>query len=299
MNRYIRDLIPGAGHFRLPSIVSEDSTDGNLNTISNPIKHQSQPKVNPPTIAEDVLMSNKLIDLVGSNQLPLLENDELSTLNTNVDSIDSETVNDEPVKKRARLSLDQSDERTARNDFFISSSVDSIKTAIVSAPSSTVPTQTPSLASAINRKISVNQPTANDADCSSTTTTLNTEKCFDIMESSKNPSKSFKYVCDKNAKLQHELRSVTTNYDRQIKLLESRNAELTDELKIKTDQLASEKLEHDRMISVYNQMIRRKDEERMKAVNETKKQCEEDYARRLEANKKRTFCVACNCNARS
>lgn len=95
-----------------------------------------------------------------------------------------------------------------------------------------------------------------------------------VKESTTNFSKVFGSVCELTAKLAAH---------KKTKLLDQK---LIDELKAKVGQLQAEKLEHDKMTG-------RKDKELANAVNEVKKQCEEEYERRLEASKKMEFCVAC------
>lgn len=132
----------------------------------------------------------------------------------------------------------------------------------------------------------IHQSIANDAEHARDT--LDMAKWRDIaMNSTKNLTKAFEYVCDLNTKMQNQMNMMTDKYDREIKLLEDRNKQLADKLKKKIAQLETKN-------SDYNKMIEEKDGQMANAVIEAKKQCEEEYKRLLEANKKKIFCAACD-----
>lgn len=110
-----------------------------------------------------------------------------------------------------------------------------------------------------------------------------------IKRSTEDFNKAFEFVCDLNAKLETDMKTLITKNDDQVNNLEEKNQQLIDvqakkerstkklidEMTMKIGRLETEKLNHD--------------EERTKAVNVASKRCQEDYACRLEANKKMKF----------
>lgn len=96
-----------------------------------------------------------------------------------------------------------------------------------------------------------------------------------MMESTKNSTKAFETVCELTAKLaDHQKNKVT-------------DQKMIDELKMKIGELEAKKAE-------YEKIIEKKNIELTNAVNEVKKQCEEDFVQRFESAKKMKFCVACD-----
>lgn len=125
-------------------------------------------------------------------------------------------------------------------------------------------------------------------------------------------TKSFDNLRDLNQKMQFELQKMATTYDQQLKDSEERNRQfvhiqnmknseykmIIDQQKMKIGELVTlngEKVsEYNRLMSEYNEMVAKKDNERMEAINVAKTQCEDDYSRALEVNKKMKFCAACD-----
>lgn len=201
---------------------------------------------NPANTSKDSTDSSiGYIDLTGlSNQCIVPQADDSSKLNEKL------SPRRKPTKKTVRFA--------DNNEEFIISFDGSI---IESADEADKVPNTP-----------IDQSIANDAEL--TTDTWDMAKCRDIaMDSTKNLTKAFEYVCDLNTKMQNQMNMMTDKYNRETKLLEDRNKQLADNLK---------------------KMIEEKDEQIAIAVNEAKKQCKVEYTRLLEANKKKIFCTTCD-----
>lgn len=181
---------------------------------------------------------------------------------------------DEPMKKKVRFSDDMGGTLT---EDIPNSSVECSKDSSIETFAAEI-SNTP-----------IDQPIANDAEIA--TETWNLTNCREVMmQGTQNTIKAF----------EDEIKRLATEYDQKIKVLEEHNQQLIavqnekelgakksiDELQVKIDKLQAEMMT---MTSDYDKMIGEKDEERMKAVNEAKKQCEEHYTSRLEANKQMKF----------
>lgn len=84
------------------------------------------------------------------------------------------------------------------------------------------------------------------------------------------------FLYDLNVKLQEEKENLIAEHNRRIKVLETKIALL--------------EAEKDKC----NKLLETKDEEKRKAINQTKKRCHEEYARCLENNKRMKFCKSCD-----
>lgn len=198
------------------------------------------------------------VDLTGLDQSIIQQADDSSKLNENLNQ------RNRPTKKTVRFA-DNNEE------FIISFDGSNIEASAGTDEVSNTP---------IDQSIAYDVEHATD--------TWDMAKCRGIaMDSTKNLTKAFEYVCDLNTKMENQMNMMTDKYNREIKLLEDRNKQLTDKLKKKIAQLETRK-------SDYNKIIEDKDEQMAKAIDEAKKQCEEEYTRLLEANKKKIFCTACD-----
>lgn len=126
-----------------------------------------------------------------------------------------------------------------------------------------------------------------------------------MAKSVNNTTRVFDIVCELNAELQKGMKQLATKYDQDMKIWTDRNQQLIDVqkgreldakkaidgLKMKIDLLEVEKTN---LISEQCKVIEIKDRERIEAVNEAKKRCEENYANQLANAKKMKFCAACD-----
>lgn len=213
------------------------------------------------------------------SQSNLDEKSEIDFGQPDFGNINISSDDDEPMKKKVRFSDDMGGTLTENiPNSSVESSKDSSYDGFVAEISNTP----------------VDQPIANDAE--SATATWNLTNCREVMmQGTENTIKAF----------EDEIKRLATEYDRKIKLFEERNQQLIDvqcekeldakklidKLQVKIGELQTEMLT---MTTDYNKMIGEKDEKQMKAVDDARKQCEEHYTSRLEANKQMKFCVACD-----
>ncbi|XP_055306173.1 MYND-type zinc finger-containing chromatin reader ZMYND8-like [Sitodiplosis mosellana] len=287
LNQYLLDSIPGAGS---SPIVSKGITDGSSDALINALEDQIHSDADSSTLPRDVSM-NKSTSIDSTQANAATEVNSKDNPSDSTDSLNPKSEHIKQIEEQVRFPDDNDGEVTQKkfdNDSNIEINIDSINRALDED-------------SMEYCHIPVVQP----VDAEITTETWNLSKCREVMAES---TKAFECVCDLNAKLQDEMKNLVAKYDRQITDLEQRNQQmiaiqdenersakkLIDDLMLKICQLEIEKSEYDKMMLVHNEMIVRKDEERMKAVSEANKLCEENYACRLEANKKLKFCVACD-----
>lgn len=265
LNMYLLDAIPDAGNSQAQPNVSEDTATDNPTVLVNELHDQTYSDDDLLTLSTGVQLNESLlIDSSGSGSIV----DDDSEHNYRLDSDDLEPI------------------RFTHNTGFVLKKVDIDSKADITADPTIVPAED-------FMQYRNSRPIANDPE--STADEWNLAKCKQAMkESTENFNKAFDFVCDLNAKLEADMRALTTKHDDQVKKLKERNQQLIDvqaekarsanklidELTMKIGRLEMEKLQHE--------------EERTMAVKEAKKQCAEDYARRLEANKKMKFCMSCD-----
>ncbi|XP_055306172.1 MYND-type zinc finger-containing chromatin reader Zmynd8-like [Sitodiplosis mosellana] len=297
LNRYLLDSIPGYANSQDPS---QDNTDRKPDALPNVATEDQNRADDEAQPIQDNVQKDKTWNLYYDSDGSADAESEIGELSEQGNKPESKD-DYEPMRKKFRFSDDKEGEPSEKKlvtepnvgRVYHSIDLDSIVQVLAEEP-----------------KNAVAQPIAK-VFANITNATWNVAKCREVMAES---TKAFEHVCGLNTKLEEELKNLAANYERQLKDAEERNQKLmtahdekengakklTDELTMKVGQLEASNREktsaHNKMVSEYNQMIAKKDEERLKDVNEAKKQCKKDYARRLEANKKMKFCAACDTN---